>query len=186
MSGQTKEALEEYQRVLELKPGLPGVHEAIGDIQSEAADYARAERSYESELAISPENAGGNYRYGSVLLKQDRTREAMPFLRAAVESDPSIRPAHYQLGKALLDEGNVDAAETSLLNAIAPNAPEQTLMSAHYQLSQLYRRQGRTAEANQHRGQFQELQRRKQERTIESLRGAESQRRAKSAVEGPL
>jgi tetratricopeptide (TPR) repeat protein len=93
-----------------------------------------------------------------VLLKQGRTREALPFLESAVRLDPAIADAQYQLGKALVDEGRLAEAERPLNRAVSNEAPLQTRMSAEYQLALLLTKLGRTQEAARHRQVFHDLQ----------------------------
>ena len=56
----------------------------------------------------------------------------------------------YDLGKASALENHPDAAEKAWLEVIRLDGTSELAASAHLQLSQLYRRQGKLAEADGH------------------------------------
>ena len=53
-----------------------------------------------------------------VLLQQGKLRDAVPHLRALVAVEPNNSDAHYNLGMALSDLGDVDTAQLHLLKVI--------------------------------------------------------------------
>jgi tetratricopeptide (TPR) repeat protein len=136
---------------------MPGVHGAVAELLADAGQLTEAEESYRRELAITPQNARVNYRYGLVLGQLGNTKDAIRYLSRAVSVDPSLVDAHLNLGKALLQEGKLELAEKSLKQVIHSDASNEIKSTAHYQLALLYRKLGRTAEAAQHTRSFNEL-----------------------------
>lgn len=83
----------------------------------------------------------------ALLYRQGKAGEVVSLLRSASGYE-RIAPYHYQLGKALLSEGDLQSAERSLLAAIGlqPHYPE-----AHGLLSRLYDRQAKAELAAKHK-----------------------------------
>lgn len=157
VNGRSAAALGEYQQVAELAPEMPGIQAAIAELQANDGNYAEAEESYREELALNPNNARVNYRYGIILQQLGRTADSVPHLQRAVAGDPSIVDAYAQLGKALLASGDMAGAEKALLHVLTMTAAPETLQTTHYQLGQLYRKQGNSAAAAKHLQKFSEL-----------------------------
>jgi tetratricopeptide (TPR) repeat protein len=136
---------------------MPGIQAAIAELQANDGNYAEAEESYRKELALTPGNARVNYRYGIILQQIGRDGDSIPYLRKAVAGDPSIVDAYAQLGKALLAGGDIEGSEKVLLHVLTMAAAPETLRATHYQLGQLYRKQGNAAAAAKHLKAFNQL-----------------------------
>jgi tetratricopeptide (TPR) repeat protein len=82
---------------------------------------------------------------GIALARRGESGEAEALLREAIRVDPRASRAHYHLGTVLEDTNQPDAAIVSLRAAADadPAYPEPL-----YALARIYRRQGRTAEAD--------------------------------------
>jgi tetratricopeptide (TPR) repeat protein len=158
LSGKLEDAVKKYRRVLEINPNLPGIGSALGDLYVDASDYSKAEEVYREELKLSPGNADLSYKYGAVLLKLGRSSEAIPHLEKAVISDPNLAEAHFQLGKAFSDEGNLDGAEKAWLKVIQLRPGLELIAPTHYQLAQLYQKQERNKEAEKELELFRKTQ----------------------------
>lgn len=156
-NGRPKEAIDEYNKALVIDPALPGVHAAIAEIHAGANDFDRAESSYRQELKLAPQNARNHYRYGLVLVQLGRNDDAVTHLEEAVAIDAGLADAQLQLGKALVQTGKFDRAEKPLLAVLAAEASKELKRTAHYQLSILYRRQKRAAEAARQMKLFESL-----------------------------
>ncbi len=75
-------------------------------------------------------------------------------LQELVREQPDYADAHYQLGKALLQQGEVDEAIARLETAVRLD-PEQEY--SHYQLSLAYRKKGRVEDAERALRVYREL-----------------------------
>jgi tetratricopeptide (TPR) repeat protein len=64
----------------------------------------------------------------------------------------------YDLGKASALENRLDAAEKTWLEVIRLDDTSELAASAHLQLSLLYRKQGKLAEADGHLQRYREME----------------------------
>jgi len=81
---------------------------------------------------------------GSLLLNQNRPKDAIPVLSQATQIAPSVSQGHELLGKAYSQVDELAKAQSELEQAVklSPDTPR-----LHYMLGQVYRKQGHTAEA---------------------------------------
>lgn len=142
-------AEQEYRRVLQMKPGLPGIHYLIGrDILSApktATTFQDAAKEFEAELALDPRNGAAEFVLGEIAREQNNYDEAIRRFKLATEYSPKFAPAFMELGRTLATTGKAADAVTALETAVKlqPANPE-----GHYLLATAYRRAGRAADAN--------------------------------------
>jgi tetratricopeptide (TPR) repeat protein len=105
------------------------------------ADHAFAELT--RQLEIDPGHPEANGELGAVLVAKDRTAEAIPHLELAIRSKPDLWPAYQQLGQAYATQKNYARAEEILKRDL----PHDRDGGVHYQLAQVLRAEGKTAEA---------------------------------------
>jgi Flp pilus assembly protein TadD len=95
-------------------------------------------------LELYPKNAVNSFEKGSEFLKQKKNKEAVKYLKNAVELAPTFYEAHYQLGIAYQQAGRLDDAEQEFVKAHQLNSTGvQPLLS----LMQLYLDRNETSEA---------------------------------------
>jgi Flp pilus assembly protein TadD len=94
--GDEDEGLDEVQSILQ--KGL-----ATRDPEARAAAYARAE-------SLAPERALVQLFLASSLAERGQGKEAFEKLRRALELDPDLAPAHYELGKLTLRLDDMESA----------------------------------------------------------------------------
>jgi tetratricopeptide (TPR) repeat protein len=119
---------------------------AEGGIAAEDPAATSAIRRYEERLAKDP----GSMAFAPLAdayRKAGRTSAAIRLCREGLERFPEYATARLILAKALLDEGNADAAMAEV-RAILQQAPADA--SAHRLAGELHRRAGRLAEAIPH------------------------------------
>ena len=73
-------------------------------------DYERAEEAFRQALEINPSLVYAHNELGKLLLKTQRTAEAIASFRLAVEGLDTYDEAHYNLGVAYLRQGDRDKA----------------------------------------------------------------------------
>jgi tetratricopeptide (TPR) repeat protein len=112
---------------------------------------------FQQELRLNPGHAEAAASAGSMLLGEQQTDKAIPYLRKALQMRPELMLAHRELGKALYQRGQLSEAEQELKAALADD-PEGNV---HYVLAEVYRDSGRKAEAH---AAFEEARRIKMER----------------------
>ncbi len=155
------EAIAEYELTARLAPNMPGIYEALGSLYWKTADMDKAEAAFLRELEIDPRNTLALYKLGSIRVERGKPEQGLPMLEQAIQQNPAEVDAYYYLGKGQGILGRHEAAITNLQKVIAGKASAQLTESAYYQLSQNYRKLGRTAEA---RAAIEEFQRLKSER----------------------
>ena len=148
----------EFRKALELRPELRGVHLAIGMLKLNTGNLDAAEKEFSAEAALSPGDGEAAWRLGSVLLQKGRAREALAELQRSDRLRPRMIETLFDLGKAYSMENQAGEAEKAWLAVISIEDYGDVAAASHFQLAQLYRRQGNAVEADRHARRFQELQ----------------------------
>ena len=149
-----------FRDALRKNPDLPGIHLALGRILLEArGDLDGAEKEFRAEQRLRPGDAEAAWRLGSILVKKGQSNPALTELERADRLKPDMIETLMDLGKAYSAEGRVDEAAKSFRRIIAIEDTDELAAAAHLQLSQICRKLGRIAEADQHLKRFRELNR---------------------------
>ena len=116
---------------------LAMAHEAIGDVTQALDLYQQAENL---SLEKSPQRALLLLAYGRFLLALGRSQDGIEKVRQSIEDDPKSREAHYELAKALDQEG--DLKNAALEAELALPLPELSTGDAqiHFLLAKIYRK----------------------------------------------
>jgi tetratricopeptide (TPR) repeat protein len=138
-----EKALAEYQAVAAASPNLPDVHFWLGHLYWKHGDADHALAELMRQLEIDPGHPEANGELGAVLIAKGRVQEAIPHLELAIRSKPDLWPAYQQLGQACATLKNFARAE-EVLKLDLGHDPDG---GVHYQLAQVMRAEGKTAEA---------------------------------------
>ena len=152
------DAEQEYREALRLRPDIREVHLELGEVYAGAFQWAKAEEEFRAETQIQPGNAEGFYRLGAALLEQGKVGEARAQLQRADNLMPDMPETLYSLGKAALLDGDAAAAEQAWTKVLSIEKESPLAAQAHFALASLYRKQGKTAAAQQQMQEFQRLQ----------------------------
>jgi len=152
------EAEKEYREALRLRPDMPEVHLELGEVYASSSQWAKAELEFRAQAKLQPGNAEAAYRLGAALLEQGKVREARVELVRADRLMPEMPETLYTLGKAASLDGDTTAAEKAWINLLSIEKQSPLAAQAHFGLSGLYRKQGKTAEAQHEMQQFESLQ----------------------------
>jgi tetratricopeptide (TPR) repeat protein len=155
---QMPQAEKEYQEALRLRPELPGLHLELGQVYANSAQWAKAEDQFRAEAKLQPGNAQAAYRLGAALLQQGKAREGLEELKRSNGLKPDMPETLYSLGKAASLEGEAPTAEKSWTRVIELEKGTSLAAQAHFGLAGLYRKQGKTAQAQHEMQEFQRLQ----------------------------
>ena len=153
---QSQQAADHYQAALRDRPDLPGAHLALGQVYAGANLWKQAEEAFRAESKLQPGNAEVAYRLGSALLQDGNSKEARQELERANRLQPDMPETLYSLGKAESQEGNSAAAEKAWKRVIELEKTGDLASQAHFGLSGIYRKQGKTEEAARELKEFQE------------------------------
>lgn len=155
---QMPQAETDYKEALRLQPNLPEVHMELGEVYASSGQWEKAEQEFRAQAKMQPGNAEAAYRLGNALLEQGKAKEARPELQRADRLLPEMPETLYALGKAAALEGDAAAAEKSFTRLLEIEKGTPLAAQTHFALAGLYRKQGKTAEAEREMQEFQKLQ----------------------------
>ena len=155
---QMPQAEKEYQEALRLRPELPSLHLELGQVYANSAQWPRAEDEFRAETKLQPGSAEAAYRLGAALLQQGKTHEALSELKRSNDLNPDMPETLYSLGKAASLDGDAPTAEKAWTRVIELEKETSLAAQAHFGLAGLYRKQGKTTQAQREIQEFQRLQ----------------------------
>jgi len=155
---QMPDAEKHYQQALQLRPDTPNLHLELGQVYAMTSRWPQAEEQFRAEVKLQPGNAEAAYRLGEALLQQGKSRESRKELERADRLQPQMPETLYDLGKAAALDGDASASEKAWISLLNIEKEGPLAAQAHFGLAGLYRKQGKTAEAEQQMQEFQKLQ----------------------------
>lgn len=150
-----KQAADEYRQAIKLAPKEPSLYEGLGWEQRALGHADLAAQAFTEQLRLTPGNPIAMYNLGSAQVDNGQERAAVPLLEQVVKIYGAASAADYYLGRALAATGTDDQAIISFQRAT--NLTGELQRRAWYELSQAYRRTGKTAEARAAVLKYQEL-----------------------------
>ena len=155
---QMPQAEKEFLEALRLRPDTPELHLELGLVYAGSAQWPKAEEQFRAQTKLQPGNAEGAYRLGTALLQQGKAREARIELQRADRLQPDMPETLYSLGKAAALAGDPPAAEKAWMKLLTIEKASDLAAQTHFALAGLYRKQGKTADAERETREFQKLQ----------------------------
>ena len=155
---QMPDAEKQYQQALQLQPDMPNIHLELGQVYAMTSRWPQAEQQFRAEVKLQPGNAEAAYRLGEALLQQGKSRESRTELERADRLQPQMPETLYAIGKAAALDGDAAASEKAWISLLSIEKEGPLAAQAHFGLAGLYRKQGKTAEAEQQMREFQKLQ----------------------------
>jgi tetratricopeptide (TPR) repeat protein len=110
LEGKDQQAIAEYRKVLELKPGLEPAITNLGILMLRNQDAAGAIPLLRRAHELKPGDARIAVYLGDALLARKQLPEAAETYSAALQSDPKSAAAEAGLGRALLAQDRLDKA----------------------------------------------------------------------------
>ena len=138
-------ALENYYKVLQLKPGHADALWHVSWILQKQDKLLEAEASYHKLIAIAPERHEAHYNLGTVLNSTGKKKEAIASYHKALAIKPDSGNVYHNLGKAYEDLAKLDEAEASFRKGATLSSNVQSW--SQVSLGNLLRDTGRLAEA---------------------------------------
>jgi tetratricopeptide (TPR) repeat protein len=148
---QYAEAVHAFHEVVKLRPDYPDGYTNVGLTNIVWEKYESARGSIRRALALSPNNARALYYDGLLQRRLGNTEMEISDFKKVVEQFPQSRDARRELGITYYQQKDEHAAleQFEALQQIDPDD-----LAAHYNLSILYRRMGRTKEAADQQAMF--------------------------------
>jgi tetratricopeptide (TPR) repeat protein len=151
-------AVAEYRKAIERGPRLRGLHFELGQAILAQAPTAEnresAMKEFRAELEINPADPDSNFKLGEIAYAQSDLKKAKELFFRAIDLRSSFGEAQIALGKVLAEDGDEANAISHLELGIKLRPDDKT---AHYHLAQLYRRNGRTSDAERELAIFKRL-----------------------------
>ncbi|HTV54620.1 MAG TPA: tetratricopeptide repeat protein, partial [Terriglobia bacterium] len=127
-------AAQEWRIAYQLSGHNPEIGTHLAAALLHDSDNAGAQQLLEAILRKEPRSAHVNYLLGFALLNLQEARQAIPYLRMALDVDPNLLTARRELGRAYLQTGQNTRAISELMAALALDSDG----SLHYQLARAY------------------------------------------------
>jgi serine/threonine protein kinase/Flp pilus assembly protein TadD len=143
-TGQLDEAIQEYQRALDVDLTYAKVHNNLGTALEAKGQLDEAIAEYRKALSLGLKLALVHNNLGSALADTGQLDEAIQEYQKAIDVDPTHAKAHSNLGSALRDKGQLDKAIEKFKEAIRI---DPTYAPAHYNLGVVLGEKGRVDEA---------------------------------------
>jgi len=150
LQGRWDEAADEYRKILDINPMLPGVHARLGRAllskpHATPADTEQAKKAFEEELEIDPRNAVAEFVLGQLAADASDSATAIRHFEKAAKLDTSFAEAYLGWGTALNSAKRFPEAipPLEIYEKMAPDSP-----TGHYQLALAYAGAGRREDAN--------------------------------------
>ncbi|MAF54175.1 MAG: hypothetical protein CL694_14330 [Chloroflexi bacterium] len=130
-TGQLNDAVEEFQKAVDLDPEYVYGHINLGIAYFHSGADDRARQTLSSVEALDPVNAHLNYVLARLDLLQGQEAAAIERFNEVLRLDPNDAYTNYYLGKIYFDAGRIPEARERLEKAIQVDG---SLAAAHYNL----------------------------------------------------
>jgi arylsulfatase A-like enzyme/thioredoxin-like negative regulator of GroEL len=140
-----------------------GAHYLQAQIAERRSDGSRAESEYRKEIGESPWDYRARFNLAELLAQRGEHAEQLALLASIPKLAPNFHDVYFFLAKALLDSGDAGRFPEAIADAQKGLAAAPTSVNAplgHYVLADVYRLQGRQAEAQREQAQGQALEQR--------------------------
>jgi tetratricopeptide (TPR) repeat protein len=159
--GSYTQAIQEYGEVLRLEPNRPGVHYRIGrslmgrSWQGQSQDdRVAAEKEFEEELRVHPDNANAAYELGEKRRQSGQTDEAERYFEQALQHYPDFAEAQLGLAAVLLEKKLPQQALVHAQRAVTLDPENQVCW---YRLAKIQRSLGNVAEQQKAMAEYRRL-----------------------------
>jgi tetratricopeptide (TPR) repeat protein len=148
----------EFNEALHLRPQTAGLHQDLGYLYARAQQWDKAEEQFRLETELQPGNAEAMYRLGEAEMQLGKFHEARVTLVRSDQLKHDMPETLYMLGKAANLDGDDALAQKSWLHLLTLENSTSLAGQAHFGLAGIYRKQGKTAEAEKEMELFRKLQ----------------------------
>jgi tetratricopeptide (TPR) repeat protein len=150
LQGKWDQAANEYKRILQQDPRMPGIHFLLARLLLSKPDPSptvaeEAKKELQQEIEIDPTNAGAEYVLGELARQDSQWSDAIAHFTRATKLDTTFGDAYLGLGVSLISTKQFSEAVPPLETAVKlePRNP-----AAHYNLAMAYNRAGRKQDAD--------------------------------------
>jgi tetratricopeptide (TPR) repeat protein len=148
----------EFSEALRLRPQTAGLHLEFGELYARAQQWDKAADQFQLETEVQPGSPEAFYRLGEAQVQLGKFHEAREALVRSDQLKQDMPETLYMLGKAAALDGDEIVAEKSWLQVLNIEKDSALAAQAHFGLAGIYRKQGKTAEADREMDEFRKLQ----------------------------
>jgi tetratricopeptide (TPR) repeat protein len=130
---QNDQAEAAYKKALEVDPKSAAAYDGLAALYNTTGRLDLAADAAAKALEIHGASGGGDatsaYNAGAIMMNSGKIAEAKAQFQRAIQLDPNMAEAHFQLGMTFINEGNVGEAIKSLEQylQLAPNGPNSQM-----------------------------------------------------------
>jgi tetratricopeptide (TPR) repeat protein len=148
----------EFREALRLRPQTAELHLQLGELYARAQQWDKAVGEFRVETENQPGSAVAFYRLGEALLQLGKFHEARGALVHSDQLKVDMPETLYLLGKAAGLDGDDALAQKSWVHLLSLEQNTSLAAQAHFGLAGIYRKQGKTADADREMEEFRKLQ----------------------------
>jgi Flp pilus assembly protein TadD len=134
------------------------LHLQLGELYARAQQWDKAAEEFRLETENQPGSAVAFYRLGEALLQLGKFHEARGALVHSDQLKVDMPETLYLLGKAAALDGDDALAQKSWVHLLSLEQNTSLAAQAHFGLAGIYRKQGKTADADREMEEFRKLQ----------------------------
>jgi tetratricopeptide (TPR) repeat protein len=151
---QYDQAFPQFKLLLDRYPSAPFLHYAYGTALIALSEFDQATAQMQAERTISPRSELPCVSLASIALRQSNPAPAVQWAQCALDLNHDSVSAHYLLGRASLETGDLNTAirELEIASTLSPESPE-----IHFNLARAYARAKMTDKAQRERETFSRL-----------------------------
>jgi tetratricopeptide (TPR) repeat protein len=144
----------EFLEALRLRPQTAGLHLEFGELYARAQQWDKAAEQFQLETEVQPGGAESFYRLGEALVQLGKFHEARAALVTSDQLKEDMPETLYMLGKAASLDGEDSLAEKSWLHVLGLEKDTVLVAQAHFGLAGIYRKRGKSADADREMDEF--------------------------------
>jgi tetratricopeptide (TPR) repeat protein len=148
----------EFLAALHLSPQTAGLHLQLGELYARAQQWDKAEEQFRLETELQPGSPEAFYRLGEARLQLGKFHEAREALGHSDQLRGDMPETLYQVGKAAAMDGDDTMAQKSWEHVLTLEQSTPLAAQAHFGLAGIYRKQGKTTDADREMEEFRKLQ----------------------------
>lgn len=151
LPGDRQKAFVSFQKSVQLNPANKEARYALGHVYALQGKLSYAEEQFRAAIKIDETYSEAHTYLGQVLANQDRWEEAIECYRQALANPlyPTPDLARYHLGRALAQQGDLQASMEALEDAISASPPSVPPARTHLELGRVYYKLGYTTRARE-------------------------------------
>ena len=151
-TGQTDNAIEWYNHLLDEFAYDTYYWEQLGRIYYEKNDYPQAKECFEFIEAIEPNNSSARMMKAGCLFNMEQWDEAFNIYRSLLEDDRGSYTLLYYCGRCLYEQGNYDDAlfylsDSQEMLSLDNDVPQELFTELYYVMASCYYKNGDQSEA---------------------------------------